>query len=361
MHSARIKKYPIKDPLGNAIAQGKVQVAYRRVIIKKFGPPRVLQVIEEPQLPEPNPGEVRVRVQAISAAYTDTMIRKGVYPDVKEKPPFSPGYDMVGVVDKLGNGVSNFKIGDRVCDLTVIGSYSEYLCMSEERLVSVPESIEAGEAVSLILTYVTAYQMLHRIGKVQAGQSILVHGAGGAVGSALQELARLENLNIYGTASAEKHKSLQQVGATLIDYRHESFIEKINQVEPGGIDMVFDGLGWQSFKRSLKVIKSGGLLIAYGFSDAVRKGKIAVMLDFIRFKLMSILPGSRRKTFYSITALRNQHPDWFADDLTKLFALLSSSRIKPLIWRRMPLSEARHAHELIEQSKPIGKIILEIE
>jgi len=335
-------------------------MAYKRVIIRKFGPPEVLQVIEEPQLPEPKSGEIRVRILATSAAYTDTMIRKGAYPDVKEKPPFSPGYDMVGVVDKLGEGTSKFKVGDRVCDLTVIGSYSEYLCVSEDRLVPVPESVDAGEAVSLILTYVTAYQMLYRIGKVQTGQRILVHGAGGAVGSALLELARLENLNIFGTASAEKHESLQQFGAALIDYRHENFVEKIKQIEPGGIDIAFDGLGWQSFKRSLRVIKPGGLLIAYGFSDAVRKGKTAVILDFIRFKLMSILPSSRRKTFYSITALRKQHPEWFVHDLTKLFELLSSSRIKPSIWKRIPLSEARQAHELIEQSKPIGKIILEI-
>jgi NADPH:quinone reductase-like Zn-dependent oxidoreductase len=335
-------------------------MAYKRVIIKEFGPPEVLQLIEEPHLPEPKPGEIRVRVLTTSAAFTDTMIRKGVYHDVKEKPPFSPGYDMVGVVDKPGEGTSKFKVGDRVCDLTVIGSYSEYLCVSEDKLIPVPESVDPGEAVSLILTYVTAYQMLHRVAKVQTGQSILVHGAGGAVGSALLELARLENLNIYGTASAEKHESLRQFGATLIDYRHENFVETIKQLAPGGIDFAFDGLGWQSFKRSLKTIKPGGLLIAYGFSNAVKKGKTALIFDFIRFKLMCFLPGSHRKTFYSITDLRNQHPDWFANDLNRLFALLSNSKIKPSIWKRMPLSEARQAHELIEQSKPIGKIILEI-
>lgn len=335
-------------------------MTYKRVIIREFGPPEVLQVIEEPHLPEPKPGEIRVRVLATSAAFTDTMIRKGVYYDVKEKPPFSPGYDMIGMVDKPGEGTSKFKVGDRVCDLTVIGSYSEYLCVSEDKLIPVPESVDPGEAVSLILTYVTAYQMLHRVAKVQTGQSILVHGAGGAVGSALLELARLENLNIYGTASAEKHESLRQFGATLIDYRHENFVETIKQLAPGGIDFAFDCLGWQSFKRSLKTIKPGGLLIAYGFSNAVKKGKTAIILDFIRFKLMSLLPGSHRKTFYSITDLRNQHPDWFANDLNRLFELLSNSKIKPAIWKRMPLSEARQAHELIEQSKPIGKIILEI-
>ena len=335
-------------------------MAYKRVIIRQFGPPEVLEVIEEPHLPEPKPGEIRVRVQATSAAYTDTMIRKGAYPDIKETPPFSLGYDMVGVVDKLGEGTTKFKPGDRVCDLTVIGSYSEYLCVAGERLVPVPKSVDTGEAVSLILTYVTAYQMLHRVGAVQAGQEILVHGAGGAVGSALLELASLENCHIYGTASADKHESLQKFGATLIDYRHEDFVRRIQQTEPGGIDIVFDGLGYQSFRRSLKVIKPGGLLIAFGFSNAVRKGKTSVILDFIRFKVRSLLPSSLRMTFYSITALRRKHPDWFAHDLSKLFELLSRSKIKPLIWKRMPLSEARKAHELIEQSKPIGKVILEI-
>ena len=336
-------------------------MTYKRVIIREFGSPEVLQVIEDPHLPEPKPGEIRVRVRATSACFTDTMIRKGVYPDVRKKPPFSPGYDMIGVVDKLGEGTSKFEVGDRVCDLTVIGSYSEYLSVSEDKLVPVPESVDPGEAVSLILTYVTAYQMLHRIAKVQMGQSILVHGAGGAVGSALLELARLENLMIYGTASAEKHESLRQFGATLIDYRYENFVDKIKQVEPKGIDFAFDALGYQNFKRSLKTIKPGGMLIVYGFSNAVKKGMTSLIMDFIRFKLMSILPSSRRKTFYSITALRKQHPEWFSHDLTKLFELLSSSKIKPIIWKRMPLSEASKAHELIEKSKPIGKIILEIE
>lgn len=335
-------------------------MTYKRVIIKEFGSPEVLEVIEEPNLPEPKSGELRVKVLVTSAAFTDTMIRKGVYPDVKEKPPFSPGYDMVGVVDKLGEGTSKFRAGDRVCDLTVIGSYSEYICVSENRLVPVPDSIDPGEAVSLVLTYVTAYQMLHRVAKVETGQSILVHGAGGAVGTALLELSRLKNLNIFGTASAGKHESLQQYGATLIDYRHEDFVEKLKELAPDAIDVAFDGLGWQSFKRSLKTIKPGGMLVAYGFSNAVNKGKASVIWDFIRFKLMSLLPGSKRKTFYSITELRKQHPDWFCDDLNELFELLSKSKIKPSIWKRLPLSEARQAHELIEQSKPQGKIILEV-
>jgi NADPH2:quinone reductase len=141
-------------------------MACRRVIIREFGSPEALQGIEEAQLPEPKPGKIRVKVQATSAACTDTIIRRGVYPDVRDKPPFSLGYDMVGIVDKLGEGAGKFNVGNRVCDLTVINSYSGYLCVPEKRLVPVPESVDAGEAVSLIPTYVTAYQMLHRIGRL---------------------------------------------------------------------------------------------------------------------------------------------------------------------------------------------------
>ena len=166
-------------------------MSYRRVIITGFGGPEVLQLVEEAALPETKPGEVRIRVLVTSAAFTDVMIRKGKYPDVKDKPPFSPGYDMVGVVDKLGDGATRFKVGQRVADLTVIGAYSEYLCLPESRLTPAPDGLDPAEAVSLVLSYVTAYQMLHRIAKVKRNQRILVHGAGGAVGTAMLQLGKL--------------------------------------------------------------------------------------------------------------------------------------------------------------------------
>jgi NADPH2:quinone reductase len=169
-------------------------MSYKRVIITEFGGPEVLEVIEEEVLPEPGPGEVRVKVLATSATFTDTMIRKGKYPDVKEKPPFSPGYDVVGVVDKLGEGVTGLKSGQMVADLTVIGAYAEYICLPASRLVPVPDGLDPAEAVSLVLSYVTPYQMLHRSAKIQRGQRILVHGAGGAVGTAMLQLGKLLDL-----------------------------------------------------------------------------------------------------------------------------------------------------------------------
>mgnify|MGYP000111973144 CR=1 FL=1 len=165
-------------------------MSYKKVVISEFGGPEVLHIIEEPSLPEPEAGEVRIKVLATSAAFTDVMIRKGKYPDVKEKPPFSPGYDMVGIVDSLGEGVTGFQVGQKVADLTVIGAYSEYICLAASRLTPVPDEVDPAEAVSLILSYVTAYQMLHRTANVKAGQSVLIHGAGGAGGTAMIQLGK---------------------------------------------------------------------------------------------------------------------------------------------------------------------------
>jgi NADPH:quinone reductase-like Zn-dependent oxidoreductase len=335
-------------------------MSYKRVIITGFGGPEVLKVVEEAALPEPKPGEVRIKVLVTSAAFTDVMIRKGKYPDVKEKPPFSPGYDVVGVVDKLGDGVTRFKVGQRVADLTVIGAYSEYICLPASRLTPVPDSLDPAEVVSLILSYVTAYQMLHRIAKVKGSQRILVHGAGGAVGTAMLQLGKLLDLEMYGAASKSKHELVARLGATPIDYKNENLVERMRNLTGDGVDAAFDAIGGDSFKRSFSVLRRGGLLVAYGFYDAVMGKGGSILLDFIRLKLWNILPNGRSTTFYSIGALRQKQPDWFSEDLTKLVDLLSQGKIKPVIAMRMPLAEAGRAHELIEQAGVQGKIVLTV-
>lgn len=335
-------------------------MGYKRVVIIEFGGPEVLKMIEEAELPEPKSGEVRVKVLVTSAAFTDVMIRKGKYPDVKEKLPFSPGYDMVGIVDKLGEGVSRFKVGQHVAYLTIIGAYSEYLCLPESRLTPVPEGLDPAEAVSLVLSYVTAYQMLHRVAKMKRGQRILIHGAGGSVGTAMLQLGKLLDLEMYGTASKPKHELIERLGATPIDYKGEDFVERIHSLTGDGVDAVFDPIGGDNFKRSLRALRRGGKLVAYGFYNAVLGKGGSIPLDFIRLKLWNILPNGRSTTFYSIGALRQKQPGWFSEDLAKLFDLLAQGKIKPVIARRMPLAEARRAHELIERGEVQGKIVLTV-
>ncbi|MEO0538951.1 MAG: medium chain dehydrogenase/reductase family protein [Cyanobacteria bacterium P01_A01_bin.123] len=333
-------------------------MSYTRIAITKFGGPEVLQLIEEATLPEPEVGAVRVKVLATSAAFTDVMIRKGKYPGVKAKPPFSLGYDMIGVVDKLGQGSIRFKVGQRVADLTVIGSYSEYICLPETHLTPVPDELDPAEAVSLILSYMTSYQMLHRVAKVKPGQRILIHGAGGAVGTAMLQLGKLLGLEMFGTDAQAKHQLISSLGATPIDYRREDFVEHLRLLTGRGVDAVFDPLGGDSLQRSFRLLKSGGILVAYGFQNAVLGKGGSIPLDFLRLKLWDSLPNRRSTTFYSIGAWRQQHPDWFSEDLTQLFNLLAQGKIKPVIAARMPLAEVRRAHELIEQGGVRGKIVL---
>ena len=331
-------------------------MSYKKVILNEFGGPQVLQVVEEAALPEPEAGEVRIKVLAASATFTDTMVRKGIYYGFKEMPPLSPGYDMVGVVDKLGAGVTGLEVGQMVADLTVFGAYTEYMLRSADSLVHVPVNLDPAEAVSMVLSYVTAYQMLHRIAKVQRGQKILVHGAGGAVGTAMLELGRLLDLEIYGTASKPKHELVKNLGGIPIDYKSEDFLARMHAI--GGVDAAFDAIGGDNFKRSLKSLKSGGTLVAYGFYNQAMGRGGSVPMAYMKVALWNILPNGRKAVFYSIGDLRKKNPEWFKEDLGALFGLLKEGKIKPSIERRMDLEEAVQAHELIEQAAVKGRIVL---
>ena len=331
-------------------------MSYKKVILNEFGGPEVLQVVEEPTLPEPGAGEARVKVLASSATFTDTMVRKGIYYGFKETPPLSPGYDMVGVVDKVGVGVTGLEIGQMVADLTVWGAYTEYMLRPADALVHVPAGLDPAEAVRMVLSYVTAYQMLHRTAKVKRSQKILVHGAGGAVGTALLELGRLIDLEMYGTASKSKHELVKSLRGTPIDYKSEDFVARVQAA--GGVDAAFDAIGGENFKRSFKSLKKGGTLVPYGFYNQAmgRGGNVA--LEYMSVALWNVLPNGRKATFYSIGDLRKKNPEWFKEDLGALFGLLAKGKIKPSIERRMKLEEAAQAHNLIEQAAVKGRIVL---
>ncbi len=335
-------------------------MSYNRVIVSSFGGPEVLKYVQGKELPEPGQREVRIKVTAVSACFTDTMVRKGIYFGMKEKPPFSPGYDMVGIIDKTGPDTSLFKIGDKVADLTVTGSYTEYICLPESSLTSVPEDIEDGEAVSMVLSYMTAYQMLTRVANVKAGQTILVHGAGGAVGTALLQIATVMGVKVYGTGSSSKQKLITDLGAVSIDYKNESISDRILKMEPEGIDAVFDAIGGESFKTSFKLLKKGGILVPYGFykNSTGQGGNVA--LEFMQLKLWNILPNGKKVDFYSIGDMRKNNPAWFKEDLGKLFDLLKERKITPVIAERLTLKDAEKAHRLIDSASVKGRIILQV-
>ena len=330
---------------------------HNRVLqVRRFGGPDGLDVVDAP-LPTAGRGEVRVRVLASGLEYTDVLIRRHLYPQTtRRRPPFVMGYDVVGEIDQLGDGVSGFQLGDRVADMTVVGSNAAYRTLRADRLARVPARLDPAEAATLILSWTTAYQLLHRAARVQRGQRVLVHGAAGAVGQALLALGRLAGLELWGTARGEHAALIRELGATPIDYRHED----LTGVLPGGFDVVFDGIAEDGYRRSLAALKRGGLLCAYGYSAGVRaQRRMLTMLMWIaRLYLWRWLPGGKRAGFYSINAMRARHPAWFREDLERLLSLLATNTIRPRVAERISFDEVAEAHRRLEAGGLEGKLVL---
>ena len=327
-----------------------------RMVITRLGGPEVLKSVSE-GLPSPAAGEVRVKVLAAGVAYADILMRHGLYPGVPRL-PFAPGYDIVGEVDAPGKGVTGFSIGQRIAALTMIGGYSQFTLVKAAHLVPVPPELDPAEAVSLVLNYVTAYQMLHRVAVLHSGQGLLVHSAAGGVGTAALQLGRLSGLRLFGTASKAKHETLFSLGATPIDYRNESFVERIRQLVPEGLDSVFDPIGGKQWWDSYRCLRHGGSLVCYGVQTAVTRGKSAAGIGFALLGLMKMIPDGRRASWYNVKVLRDAHPAWFREDLTKLFELLALRQIQPVIAARLPLRDAARANEMLEKAQVSGKIVL---
>jgi NADPH2:quinone reductase len=353
----------------------------KRVVVDQFGGPEVLRAMEDED-PRPGPGEVRVEVLVAGVSFTDAQLRAGTYLGVP-KPPFTPGYELVGEVEELGPGCSRLHVGDRVAALTVWGAYAERACVAEADAVEVPEELDPAEVVCLVLTYMTAYQLLHRMAAVKTGETVLVHGAAGRVGTAVLELGALAGLRLYGTASARDRAAVERLGAVAIDYRNEDFLARVRELTDGGVDVVLDGLGGAVSLRSFRALRPGGRLVVYGHYSTLADGHkswrgwmewYATTATVAAWGLLS--PG-RRVRAYRIQKLREgrqwvpagrrpalpvgggpRNPDQYRDDFLALLELLGADKIHPVVAERLPLTEAHRAHALLEETAATGKIVL---
>ena len=345
-----------------------VFVKHTRIIVTHYGGPDALQVVEE-ECPEPKRGEVRVRVLAAGVSLPDLLAREGVHPETPAV-PFTPGWDLVGMVDRLGDGVTGIESGQTVAAMPISGAYAEFVCLPQRDLVPVPSGLDAAEAVSLVLNYITAYQMLHRSAKVRAGQRVLIHGASGGVGSALLQLGRLAGLEMYGTCSSRGAAAVSELGGIPIDYQHQDFVKEVHRLTSGGVDVVFDSIGGTHIWRSRKALRRGGRVVAYGLTSSLSGGRLASGRGGRRQRFRGIaifglyiaggwlLPGRKRVVPYSIQTLKRLKPAWFRQDLIALLDLLKQQKIKPIVARRFLLAEARLAHELLGKGGVIGKFVL---
>jgi NADPH:quinone reductase-like Zn-dependent oxidoreductase len=261
---------------------------------------------------------------------------------------------VIGDVDAVGDGVTGVQVGDRVGALTVTGGYTEVLYWRADRLIPVPTTVDPAAASTIILNYIVAYQSMHRNAHVKQGDKVLIVGASGGIGTALMQLGKLAGLKMYGLASESKHDLLRQMDVTPIDYRMQDFVEVLRDLEPGGLDAVFDGMSGDYIQRGLDVLGRGGTLVSFGEPPSLRAlfGMLGTMIT------TNLLPNGRAFKFYgtSFYFLGRRRP--FNEDWAELFRLLDAGAIAPVIDSKYPILEAAQANARLESGRVIGNVVL---
>ena len=327
----------------------------KKVVITAYGDESNLAIVEA-DLPDPLANEVQLTVEYTIVSGSDVNMRRGTYP-LQKKPPLTPGYSVIGTVRLNGSGSSKFKVGDRVGCLSKYEGQSELINLPEKFLVRVPEGLDFKAAVAVILDWVTAYQMLHRAANVTGGQRIFVHALSGAVGGALLRLGRLQGAQVYGTASIKKHDELRQLGATPFDYSMKDWIASMREL--GGVDAVFDPLGYESFDESYSIMRRGGVLVGYGMNLPAWTGTAERSVVPSALKLLSrnlVFGSGKRTTFFGV----NRASEHFSEDLTLLFEWLKDGKISVPIKATFKLDEIQKAHRAYAASNGMGSIIIEV-
>lgn len=310
---------------------------------------------------EPGQGEVAVRVEAAGISYGDILLRLGVIPG-GPKPPFTPGFDIAGVVEEVGPGVSDLAVGQPVAALLHSGGYTDRVVLPAERLVPRPDGAEAVESAGAALNYFIAHQMLHRIAEVQPEDRILVHGASGGVGVAFLQLAQLAGVETYGTASAEKKDLVTKFGGRPIDYRKEDFVKVIRSLPGGTVKAAFDAIGGPHFNRSSSVVARGGIMVGYGQSAVLVDGKPKMSIGARGFlggiALPKLIPNGKRTMFYNAWSLEKSNPAAYREDLSAVLNLLAEGKIAPIIAKTAPLDDAIEMQRQLGEGSISGKIVL---
>ncbi|MEV6176771.1 medium chain dehydrogenase/reductase family protein [Streptomyces sp. NPDC052015] len=315
-------------------------------------------------VPVAGPGQVVIRMEATGVSFAEQQMRRGRYYD-QPAFPFVPGYDLVGTVLATGEGVEPGLSGTRVAALVKVGGWASHVLVDAADVVPVPDGIGAAEAETLVVNGITAWQMLHRTARVRAGQTIVVLGANGGVGSVLIQLARAAGVKVIGTASARHHDALREHGVIPVDYRTENVAARIRELAPGGVDAVFDHVGGRGIADSWSLLAPGGTLVSYGSAstrDDEGSKQWPVLKLLGRVWLWNALPNGRRAYFFNLWAgralTRNRFRARLHADLTQVFAAFQRGDVTAQIAAQLPLSRVAEALRLAESGTVAGKVVL---
>jgi NADPH:quinone reductase-like Zn-dependent oxidoreductase len=339
----------------------------RAVVIPKHGPPEVLRVEERPD-PPVGPGAVRVAVEAAGINFADLLARSGVYPDAPP-PPCVVGYEVSGEVESVGDGVEEFSVGDRVIAGTKFNGQAELVTVPADQVIPLPERMSFEQGAAVVVNYTTAYAGLVVMGGLKAGERVLIHSAGGGVGTAATQVAKRIGAEVYGTASASKHDAIRELGVDHpIDYRTGDFAEEVTRLTNGeGIDLAFDALGPKSFRKDYGLLRAGGRLVMYGFAESESAGGR---------NIPALVAGLARAPFattpwWKSLAMMNENKGvfglnmlswWKAEGLDRvlepLAAELAEGAYDPVVAESFPFDRAADAHRFIAERRNLGKVVL---
>lgn len=322
------------------------------------GAPNTLKLVKS-DAAKPGPKEVRVKVLVAGVGWADIMARRGGYP-LAPKPPFVPGYDFAGIIDALGDEVSEFKIGDHVVGLNPkYGCYTQYLCIKPDLIVRYPKHLNAAQVCALSLNYLTAHCMLFSKANLRPNQTILVHSAAGGVGSAVTQLAKNAGIQVIGTASPTKKEAVKQLGAMPIDSSCKDFVREVHTYCPGGVDAAFDSVGGDHLNRTVQAVKKGGITVSYGFSGRNFGGLWKMLSGVMQITMLNILPNGKSVEFCALPSEVDKNRSWYQETLASLIKLLESKQIDPIISAVIPLAQVHQAHQQLESGISIGKILIQ--
>ena len=336
----------------------------KSVILTKFGGPDVLQV-QEFDSPQPKSNEVRIKVHYAGINFAEIMARMKLYPG-GPKPPCVLGGEVSGVIDKVGDNVQGLDVGQNVMGLSLNGSYSSQVCMDSSSIIPLPSNFNLDEAAAFPVVYITAYMMMFDLGNLQDGDTFLIHGAGGGVGTAAIQLAKTKNIKIIGTSSSWKHDKLIKMGVDkCIDYNTDNIKKEIMDFTNGkGVDLVIDPIGAKNWKLSYRVLAKMGKLIIYGDQNLVKGDKLKPivamkeMYSMPKYKPMDLMANNKAVMGYHLGRFKGH--EWKVKrSINNLIKLVADNDLHPVIDSKFSYIDAAKAHRHIQDRKNYGKVLLD--